>query len=65
MVNTQTRRQFLKGLGFTAAAASFTGRANIITKSPSKRPNIVFIMSDDHCLPSYKVGQFGFLSRTG
>jgi len=50
----QTRREFLKTLGFMAGSASAISilpscnRIGQITGTRRKRPNIIFIMTDDH-----------------
>jgi arylsulfatase A-like enzyme len=53
-MKTQTRREFLKTLGFVAGSAvglstlqSCASAARTST-APAKRPNIIFIMTDDH-----------------
>ena len=43
-----TRRAFLKKIGLGAAALGAAPRTLAATKPP-ERPNILFIMSDDHC----------------
>jgi len=53
-MKTQTRREFLKTLGFVAGSAAglstLQSRASTARTStaPAKRPNIIFIMTDDH-----------------
>jgi arylsulfatase A-like enzyme len=49
----QTRRDFLKQLGFVAgstSALSFLSSCKSINQSPvaAKKPNIIYIMTDDH-----------------
>jgi len=46
--HAHTRRAFLKTLGLGAAALRAAPRARAAGKPP-ERPNILFIMSDDHC----------------
>ncbi|AQT67575.1 Arylsulfatase [Anaerohalosphaera lusitana] len=44
-----TRRNFLKVAGISAAAVSLPGCAGqFMTQKPKRKPNIVFIMTDDH-----------------
>jgi len=45
-----TRRDFLKAVG--AAMAAFSARGAPGAETPSRRPNILFIMSDDHAAPA-------------
>ena len=54
----QTRRQFLRTIGFGAAAlaAARLARAGE-AGGPTRRPNILYIMSDDHC--SQAIGAYG------
>jgi len=44
----QTRREFLKAAGVGAAAITLGGCFEGVRKSAGRRPNIVFIFSDDH-----------------
>jgi len=44
----QTRREFLKAAGVSAAAITLGGCFESVRKSAGRRPNIVFIFSDDH-----------------
>jgi len=57
----QTRRQFLKALGFGAGAAALAGgrflRASAAAAAHAKKPNVLFIMSDDHCAQA--IGAYG------
>jgi hypothetical protein len=41
-------REFLKAIGLAAAAIALPG----CESKPGKRPNILFIMSDDHAAPA-------------
>lgn len=50
IINGISRRQFLKGIGFSAAAITFSGcgeRVGSLGSALSSRPNIVLIMADD------------------
>ncbi len=51
MENKQTRRQFLQAVGFGAAAIGLNGChgdfASNVSKGINKKPNIIFIMTDD------------------
>ena len=53
-MQTRTRREFLKAIGLAAASAAASsvlpGCAGLgsITKQAKDRPNIIFVMSDDH-----------------
>lgn len=51
-----TRREFLKRLGAGAAALALAGSA-AADRAPKSRPNILFIMSDDHA--AHAVGCYG------
>ncbi len=42
------RRGFLKVTGISIATLAFSGCNKVFTKPSSKRPNILFIMTDDH-----------------
>ncbi len=57
----RTRRDFLKAAGIGAAAMAMPGAAFAApaasAASATKKPNILFIMSDDHC--SQAVGAYG------
>jgi len=46
-----TRRAFLKTLGLGAAAVGVASRVSAAAGLP-ERPNILFIMSDDHAAPA-------------
>jgi N-acetylglucosamine-6-sulfatase len=56
--HVQTRRRFLKALGIGAATLA-TSRWSMAAKAgdEAKRPNILFIMSDDHCAQA--IGAYG------
>jgi len=53
-MKTQTRREFLRTLGFVAGSAAglstlqSCASAARTSTAPAKRPNIIFIMTDDH-----------------
>ncbi len=48
-MSRQTRRQFLKAAGLTLATTMIAGcEESMMTSSNDKRPNIIFIMADDH-----------------
>ena len=53
-MKTQTRREFLKTLGFVAGSAAglstlqSCASAARTSTAPARRPNIIFIMTDDH-----------------
>ncbi len=49
--HANTRRAFLKTLGLGAAALGAAPRA-LAARKPPERPNILFIMSDDHAAPA-------------
>ncbi len=44
----QNRREFLKKMGAGAAALALPGCTSLSSGPPAKRPNILFIMTDDH-----------------
>ncbi|MHC4337483.1 MAG: twin-arginine translocation signal domain-containing protein, partial [Planctomycetota bacterium] len=46
--SVKSRREFLKAIGLAAAAIVLPG----CESKPGKRPNILFIMSDDHAAPA-------------
>ena len=53
--SVKSRRDFLKAIGVGAAAFAFSGcesDTHMIAGKPKKRPNILFIMSDDHAAPA-------------
>jgi len=49
-MNTQTRREFLKGIGIAAGLAALPGcvGGGRASGKAAERPNIIFIMADDH-----------------
>jgi arylsulfatase A-like enzyme len=59
----QTRREFLKSIGYIAASGTALSilpscaRIAQVTKARATRPNIIFIMSDDHA--SHALGCYG------
>ncbi len=62
MSRTMTRREAIASIG-ALSAASVLGLGNAAeAKSSSKRPNIVFIMSDDHA--SHAIGCYGSTINT-
>jgi len=56
MEKSQTRRHFLKSVGIGALALTVPGCSNsfrrVSRKSEKQKPNILFIMSDDHAAPA-------------
>lgn len=69
MENSQTRRNFLKAVGLGALAMTVPGcsepsnRLQRVTENDKrKKPNILFIMSDDHAAPAISA-YGGFLSE--
>ena len=53
--SVKSRREFLKAIGVGAAAFAFSGcesDTHMIDEKPRRRPNILFIMSDDHAAPA-------------
>ncbi len=66
MKNSLNRRDFLRAVGFGAAAFALPGckgasRALKLGANSGKRPNILFIYSDDHAAPAVSA-YHGFLS---
>jgi len=55
-MNKQTRRQFLRTVGVGAAALAAV-RIGIAAAAKSNRPNVLYIMSDDHCAQA--IGAYG------
>lgn len=55
-MNHLSRREFVKGLGLGTAALVMTRFAGA-AEAPAKRPNIVYIMSDDHA--AHAVSAYG------
>ncbi len=55
-MNKQTRRQFLRTLGLGAAALA-ASRIGVAAEAKPPRPNVLYIMSDDHCAQA--VGAYG------
>ncbi len=47
-IGALTRRQVVKGAGATLAAGALTGLFPGLSRASGRRPNIVFILSDDH-----------------
>jgi len=56
-----TRRQFLTQLGTGAAALTLSGSSK--SAAAARRPNIIYIMSDDHAAPAISAYN-GFLAET-
>ena len=54
---TQNRRDFIKTVGAGAAALALTGNINSCGSPPAKRPNILYLMTDQH--------RYDFLGCTG
>ena len=47
-LSNYSRRDFIKSIGLGAAAATLPRWAGADDKTPGRRPNIIFILSDDH-----------------